>query len=116
MVHAEIRADELERRAIWLLALGTIVLVFGTFGLFFSGDEAWKVGLFVASQAALLAAVGAVALALIPGAVPVARNFAWRREQLLSWAFMLFWLALLLTVLNVSVSAIQGIGEGGFDG
>ena len=105
------RIDAFERRAIWLTALATIVLVFGTFSLAFSSQgEAWKVALFVAAQAALVACVGLAALTLVPG-----RASAAKIEAVLFWAFVLFWLALLLTAVNVSVSAIEYIGEPGFE-
>jgi hypothetical protein len=107
----DIRVDAFERRAIWLAALATVVLVFGTFTLgFTSQGEAWKVALLVASQAALVASVGLAALALVPG-----RASAARIEAVLFWAFVLFWLALVLTAVNVSVSAIEYIGEPGFE-
>jgi hypothetical protein len=109
-----VRVDALERRAIWLAALATIVLVFSSFGLgtfVFGGAEWWKVALFVAAQAALVASVGLSTLSLVPGRAP-----AIRIERVLLWAFVLFWLALLLSALNVSISAIQAIGESGFDG
>jgi len=106
------RVDALERRAIsiWLIALATVVLVFGSFGFgFFSigGDvDWWRVALFVAGQAALVAAVGLAALTLVPG-----RALPARIERVLLWAFALFWLALFLSALNISISAIQAIGE-----
>jgi hypothetical protein len=108
-----IRVDALERRAIWLIALATVVLVFGSFGfgIYSIGGDAdwWKVALFVAGQAALVASVGLAALALVPGRAPAVRI-----ERVLLWAFALFWLALFLSALNVSISAIQFIGESEF--
>jgi hypothetical protein len=114
MVTDDARVDALERRAVWLIALGTIVLVFGSsvFGIFaFGGTDWWRVALFVAGQAALVAAVGLAALSLVPGRAPAARV-----ERVLLWAFALFWVALFLSALHVSISAIQAIGEPGFDG
>jgi hypothetical protein len=35
-------------------------------------------------------------------------------RRVLLWAFALFWLALFVTALNVSISAIQALGEPGF--
>ena len=112
-VPGDVRIDAFERRAIWLIALATLTLIFssfglGTFGL--GGAEAWKVALFVAAQAALVASVGLSALSLVPGGAP-----AIRIERVLLWAFALFWLALFLSALNVSISAIEYIGEPGFE-
>jgi hypothetical protein len=108
------RVDVFERQAIWLIALATVVLVFGSFGfgIYSIGGDAdwWKVALFVAGQAALVAAVGLAALTLVPGRAP-----AGRIERVLLWAFALFWLALFLSALNVSISAIQAIGDSGFN-
>jgi hypothetical protein len=111
VVAGDVRVDAFERRAIWLIALATVTLVFGSFGfgfLSFGGGEAdwWRVALFVAGQAALVAAVGLAALSLVPGRAPPARV-----ERVLLWAFALFWLALFLSSLNVSITAIQAIGE-----
>jgi hypothetical protein len=108
-----IRVDVFERRAIWLTALATLVLVFSSFGLGtfgFGGAEAWKIALFVATQAALVASIGLSALSLVPGRAPAVRI-----ERVLLWAFALFWLALFLSALNVSISAIDYIGEPGFE-
>jgi hypothetical protein len=108
-----VRVDALERRAIWLTALATVTLIFSSFGLGtfgFGGAETWKVALFVAAQAALVASVGLSALLLVPGRAPAARI-----ERVLLWAFALFWVALFLSALNVSISAIDYIGEPGFE-
>jgi hypothetical protein len=107
------RPDALEHRAIWLIALATVALVFGSFGYgvfaFADDTEWWRVALFVAGQAALVAAVGLAALSLVPGRAPPARI-----ERVLLWAYALFWLALFFAALHVSISAIQAIGEPGF--
>jgi hypothetical protein len=113
-IHGDVRADAFERRAIWLTALATVALIFSSFGLGtfgFGGAEAWKVALFVAAQAALVASVGLSTLSLVPGRAPAASI-----ERVLLWAFALFWLSLFLSALNVSLSAIDYIGEPGFDG
>jgi hypothetical protein len=115
VVAGDVRVDAFERRAIWLIALATVAMVFGSFGfgVFSFGAEAhwWKVALFVAGQAALVASVGLAALSLVPGRAPAARI-----EQALLWAFALFWLALFLSALNTSISVIEAVGEPGFDG
>jgi hypothetical protein len=110
-VPESIRVDAFERRAIWLIALATVTLVFGSFGFgVFGGDgDWWKVALFVAGQAALVASVGLAALSLVPG-----RASAARIERVRLWAFALFWVALFFSALNTSISAIQYIGESEF--
>lgn len=112
MIPGDARVDAFERRAIWLIALATVALVFGSFGFGIFGSDAdwWKVALFVAGQAALVSAVGLAALSLAPGRAPAARV-----ERVLLWAFALFWLALFLSALNTSISVIEAIGEPGFE-
>lgn len=67
MSTVEAGAERIERRAVWALALATVVLVFPSFGLnFLGGPEAWNVALFMAVQAALVLSVGASGLALVP--------------------------------------------------
>ena len=104
------RIDAFERRAIWLAALTTVGLIFSGFGLGFSDVAAWRVGLFVATQAALVVSLGLAALSLVPGRAHPASI-----ERVLFWAFVLFWVALSLTALTTSISAIQSIGEPGFE-
>jgi hypothetical protein len=106
-------AERIERRATWALAIATIVLVFPSIGFsLLGGPEAWNVALFVATQAALVLSVGAAALALVPrpGYVPGALR---RRDpvELLFWAYALLWIGLLLTALNVSITAIDYLGD-----
>jgi hypothetical protein len=106
-------AERIERRATWALALATIVLVFPSIGLtLLGGPGAWNVALFVAAQAALVLSVGAAALTLVPrpGYVPGALR---RRDpvELLFWAYALLWIGLLLTALNVSITAIDYLGD-----
>jgi hypothetical protein len=107
-----VRVDAFERRAIWLIALATVALVFGSFGFGAFGADAdwWKVALFVAGQAALVASVGLASLSLVPGRAPAAGI-----ERVLLWAFALFWLALFLSALNTSISVIEAVGEPGFE-
>jgi hypothetical protein len=104
------RIDAFERRAIWLAALATLGLAFSGFGLGFSDVAAWRVALFVATQAALVVSLGLAALALVPG-----RANAADVERVLFWAFVLFWVAFFLTALTTSISAIHSIGEPGFE-
>jgi hypothetical protein len=106
-------AERIERRATWALAIATIVLVFPSIGFsLLGGPEAWNVALFVATQAALVLSVGAAALALVPrpGYVPAVLR---RRDpvELLFWAYALLWIGLLLTALNVSITAIDFLGD-----
>jgi hypothetical protein len=106
----DVRVEAFERRAIWLAALATVALLFSGIGLGFSDVAAWRVALFVATQAALVASLGLAALSLVPGRANGAAI-----ERILFWAFVLFWLALLFTAVTTSVAAIQSIGEPGFE-
>ncbi len=109
------RKDRFERRTIWVFVLAVVASVF-PFGLIsFSGPEVWNVALFVAAQAALVVAVAASGLALAPpttGLLPAQL----RRDtgELLFWAVALIWLAVLLTAVSVSITAVDSIGDPGF--
>jgi nitrate reductase NapE component len=110
------RKDPLERRATWALGLATVVLIFPSFGLSLIGGPGWwNIVLFVATQAALVFSVAASALTLAPqvGYLPQALR---RRErpELLFWAFALLWAAMLLIALNISIVAIEALGENEF--
>jgi hypothetical protein len=115
-IHDDVRADALERRALWIVAFAIVAFVFGTyrFGLGLGDASVWKVALFVANQAALVGSVGAAALTFLP---PAAVPRRWIRVQipgLLALAFALFWAGLVLTAVLVSAAAIEEIGESEF--
>jgi hypothetical protein len=110
------RKDPFERRATWALALATLVLVFPSFGLgLIGGPDWWNIALYVAAQAALVSSAAASALTLVTrdGYVPVALR---RREpgELLFWGFALLWTALFLVALNISILAIDSLGDSDF--
>ena len=107
------RVDALERRAIWLIALATVAIIFGSLaGVFTYFDELewWRAALVIAGQAALVASVGLACLSLVPGRAPAVRI-----ERIVLWAFGLFWVALVLSFLNVTISLIQAVGDSGFE-
>jgi hypothetical protein len=108
------RKDPYERRAIWVFVLAVAASVF-PLGLFsVSGPEVWNVVLFVVSQAALVVAVAAAGLALAPGLGFMPASLGGRSGELLFSAVGLVWLAVLLTAISVSISAVDSIGEPGF--
>ena len=108
------RKDRFERRTIWVFVLAVVASVF-PFGLFsFSGPEVWNVALFVAAQAALVVAVAASGLALTPPAGFLPTQLRRDTGELLFWAVALVWLAVLLTAISVSITAIDSIGDPGF--
>lgn len=108
------RKDPYERRAIWVFVLAVVASVF-PFGLFtVSGPEVWNVVLFIVSQAALVLAVAASGLALAPGLGFMPVGLRRRSGELLFSAVGLVWLAVLLTAISVSISAVDSIGDSGF--
>ena len=114
MAQGKPRKDRFERRTIWVFVLAVVASVF-PFGLIsFSRPEIWNVALFVAAQAALVVAVAASGLALTPPAgflpTPLRRDTG----ELLFWAVALIWLAVFLTAISVSITAIDSIGDPGF--
>ena len=114
MAHGKPPKQPFERRTIWVFVLAVLASVF-PFGLLsFSGPEVWNVSLYVAAQAALVFAVAASGLALAPG--PGFLPAQLRREpgELLFWAIALIWLAVLLTAVSVSITAVDSIGDPSF--
>jgi hypothetical protein len=108
------RKDRLERRTIWVFVLAVVASVF-PFGLIsFSGPEVWNVALFVAAQAALVVAVAASGLALAPTTGFLPTQLRRDAGELLFSAIALIWLAVFLTAISVSITAIDSIGDPGF--
>ena len=108
------RKDRFERRTVWVFVLAVVASVF-PFGLFsFSGPEIWNVALFVAAQAALVVAVAASGLALAPTTDFLPAQLRRDTGELLFWAIALIWLAVFLTAISVSITAIDSIGDPGF--
>ena len=108
------RKDPYERRTIWIFVLAVLASVF-PFGLFsLSGPEVWSVVLFVITQAALVLAVAAAGLALVPSLGFIPPVLARHSGELLFCAVALLWLAVVLTAISVSITAVDAIGEPSF--
>jgi hypothetical protein len=98
------------------LALATLVLVFPSFGFSLIGGPGWwNIALFVATQAALVFSAAASALTLAPHVAYLPQPLRRReRPELLFWAFALLWGAMLLIAVNISIVAIDALGENDF--
>ena len=109
------RRDPLERRTIWVLALAIIAFVIPSSGLaLYGGQEWWNVTLWIAGNAMLLFAIGAAGLALAPTSAVLPGMLAERRPELVTVAILLLWLGLALILANLSVIAVDAIGESDF--
>jgi heme/copper-type cytochrome/quinol oxidase subunit 1 len=106
------RKDPFERRTIWVFALAIIAFVFPSLGFAFSdGAEWWNVTLWIAGETAVVLAIGAAGLALMPR-----RSFlpaVARRDpaDLVSVGILLLWLGFALILINLSIVSIVAIGE-----
>jgi hypothetical protein len=107
--------DALDRRAAILVAASGIAIVFNaaTGAGFLVQPSTWKVSLFVASLAGLVAALALSVLAFAPEH-PRAAVLP-RRDILLFWAAVAFVVALALTALVAAVSAVDALGGDEFE-
>jgi hypothetical protein len=109
------RRDPLERRTIWILALAVIAIVIPSGGLaLYGGQEWWNVVLWIVGNALLLFAIGAAGLALAPASAILPVALGARRPELVTVAILLLWLGLALILADLSVLAVDAIGETGF--
>ena len=109
------RRDPLERRTIWVLALAVIAMILpGGFALYGGGPDWWNAALWIAGNALLLLAIGAAGLALAPSSAVLPGGLAARRPELVTVAILLLWLGLALILANLSVIAVDAIGESDF--
>lgn len=109
------RRDPLERRTIWILALAVIAFVIPSGGLALYGEqEWWNVVLWIVGNALLLVAIGAAGLALAPASAVLPRALGSLRPELVTVAILLLWLGLALILADLSVLAVDAIGEPGF--
>jgi hypothetical protein len=108
--------DSLQRRAIWLAALTTFAFLFQSLslGVFLGSLPVWRAALFVASIAALVAAVGLAGLTYARDGLPRSRRLP-RDEWSLALSYGLMWLAFLLNAIQVSSAVVQSAGEPGFE-
>ena len=106
------RRDPLERRTIWILALAVIAFVIPSGGLaLYGGQEWWNVALWISGNAFLLFAIGAAGAALAPASAILPGGVVGRRPELVTVAILLLWLGLALILSNISILAVDAIGE-----
>lgn len=112
-------SDILERRTVTLAAVVALVMVLetGTFGVALFGFHTWSVAVYVATLAAEVTSLVLCAAVLLPGGraagLPAGlrdRVGSDRRGELFFWAFALFVLALVLTVVRAAVGAVDMLG------
>lgn len=106
------RRDPLERRTTWVFVLAVLTLILPQgFTLYSGAAEWWNVALWMSGSIALLLAVGAAGVALMPrsGVMPPAVDAG--RAEAVSLAIVLIWLGLALMLANLSIIAIDAIGQ-----
>jgi hypothetical protein len=109
------RRDPLERRAIWVFALAVLALILPSFELsLYGGPEWWNVALWIPGEVLVLVAVGAAGVALMPSSAVLPPAVDLRRAEVMSLAIVLLWVGLALVLANVSVIAVDSIGESEF--
>jgi hypothetical protein len=109
------RRDPFERRTIWVFALAVLALILPSFELsLYGGPEWWNVALWMAGQIAILFAVGAAGVALMPRSTVLPSEIDLRRAEIASLAIVLLWVGLALALANISVIAIDALGESDF--
>jgi hypothetical protein len=109
------RRDPLERRTIWILALAVIAIIIPSGGLaLYGGQEWWNVTLWIVGNVSLLFAIAAAGLALAPASAMMPGTLGARRPELVTVAILLLWLGLALILADLSVLAVDSIGETGF--
>ena len=116
MAQAKPRKDPFERRTVWVLTLAVLALILPSAGLsLYGGPDWWTVAIWIAGNAALVLAIGAAGLALMPtrAAFPPAIR-ARSSAELVSVAIVLLWLGLALVFIDYSIIAVDAIGESNF--
>ncbi len=112
MAQEKLRKDRYERRTIWVLALSVIVFVLPSGGLaLYGGPDWWNVALWIAGNSLLMLAVLAAGLALAPASAILPGMLGERRPELVTVAILLLWLGLVLILVNLSILAVDAIGE-----
>jgi hypothetical protein len=109
------RRDPLERRTIWVLALAVIAFVLPSGGLALYGSpDWWNVVLWIIGNTLLVFAIAAAGLALTPGSPLMPGTVTARRAEILTIGLLLLWLGLVLILVNLSILAVDAIGETNF--
>jgi hypothetical protein len=109
------RRDPYERRTIWIFALAVLAMILPSFELsLYGGPEWWNVVLWIVGQVAVLFAVGAAGVALMPRSALMPPAVDQSRAEITSLAIILLWVGLALLLANISVIAIDAIGDSDF--
>jgi hypothetical protein len=95
---------------VFALAVLALILPQG-FTLYGGGAEWWNVALWMSGSIALLLAVGAAGVALMPRSQLMPPAVDAGRAEAVSLAIVLIWLGLALILANVSIIAIDAIGQ-----
>ncbi len=108
------RRDPLERRTIWVFVVAIVAFVLPSISFaFLGGPEWWNVALWIAGETAILLAIGAAGVALMP-----LRTFlpavAQRDAEILSLAILLLWVGFAFMLINLSIVSIDALGESDF--
>jgi hypothetical protein len=98
-----------------VFALAVFALILPSFGQsLYGGAEWWNVALWMAGEIAILFAVGAAGVALMPASAVLPPALDLRRPEVVTLAIVLLWVGLALVLANVSVMAVDLIGESNF--
>jgi hypothetical protein len=98
-----------------VFALAVFALILPSFGQsLYGGAEWWNVALWMAGEIAILFAVGAAGVALMPASAVLPPAVDLRRPEVMTLAIVLLWVGLALVLANVSVMAVDLIGESNF--
>ena len=108
------RRDPLERRTIWVFVVAIVAFVLPSISFaFLGGPEWWNVALWIAGETAILLAIGAAGVALMPlrAFLPAV---AQRDAEILSLAILLLWVGFAFMLINLSIVSIDALGESDF--
>ena len=106
------RRDPLERRTTWVFALAVLTLILPQgFTLYGGPAEWWNVALWMSGSVALLLAIAAAGVALMPRSELMPPAVDARRAEAVSLAIVFIWLGLALILANFSIIAIDAIGQ-----
>ena len=116
MAQEKPRRDPFERRTVWVLTLAVLALILPSAGLsLYGGPDWWTVAIWIAGNEALILAIGAAGLALMPTRALLPAVIRTRsRAGLVSAAIVLLWLGLALIFVDYSIIAVDAIGESDF--
>lgn len=109
------RKDPLERRTIWVFVLTIVAFVLPSIGFsFVGGPDWWNVALWIAGETAVLLAIGAAGVALMPRRTILPAVAQRDTAELLSFAILLLWLGFAFMLINLSIVSIDALGDSDF--